>query len=84
MWFISIRGDGEARAPDLQGLRGLGSGARCQQYLNEPQLRFLILFCASRILVGCCAAVANNIGRVVEVDIDGAKPWFIAGPTFSS
>jgi hypothetical protein len=26
---------------------------------------------ASRILVRCCAAAANNIGRLLEADIDG-------------
>jgi hypothetical protein len=57
--------------PPTSRLRGLGSGSRCQQHLNEPQLRFLFLFRAGRILVRCCAAVANNIGRLLEADIDG-------------
>ena len=71
MWFISIRGDGGARAPDLTGSGAWGRGHVAGRCLNEPQLRFLVSFRASRILVRCRAAVANNIGRLLEADIDG-------------
>jgi hypothetical protein len=56
--------------PPTSEAQGPGVGVTLPAYLSEPQLRFLFLFRASRILVRCCAAVANNIGGLLEADID--------------
>ena len=62
---------GEARAPDLRGSGAWGRGHVAGGTSMNRSCAFLFLFRASCILVRCRAAVANNIGRLLEADIDG-------------
>lgn len=61
---------GEARAPDLTGSGAWGRG-HVAGGTSANRSGAFYFFRASRILVRCRAAVANNIGRLLETDIDG-------------